>query len=306
MLLDQINLNYLRIFESVYRTRSMTQAAQELHLTQSGISQHIKSLEDSLEVKLFDRIKQKLIPTAEGRKLYDDISPQLKGLESALLSVTAKDHLLRGEVNIGVPEVFGLNMIIPKLVQFANMHPEVRFNLHFDLAHSLNGLLLNGVVDFAFVDDFTMDSQIKTQKVYDEVLKMCCSQEYFKALVKKGHTEGSKDFYENCQYISYEKGEPILRRWLQQHVRGGQYNLNVRAYVADALGISRFIINGLGLGVLPGHHADKLIEQGYKLHIFDTKGKESKNTISMAAVGNRSHSAAVQSAIDFLTQSFQK
>ncbi|MCC6137911.1 MAG: LysR family transcriptional regulator, partial [Bdellovibrionaceae bacterium] len=59
MLLDQINMNYLRIFEAVYRTRSMTQAANELHLTQSGISQHIKSLEDTLDLQLFDRIKQK-------------------------------------------------------------------------------------------------------------------------------------------------------------------------------------------------------------------------------------------------------
>ena len=44
-LLDTLNLNYLRIFMAVYRTGSMTQAARELHLTQSGISQQIKSLD---------------------------------------------------------------------------------------------------------------------------------------------------------------------------------------------------------------------------------------------------------------------
>jgi len=57
MLIDQINLNQLRVFESVYRTKSMTHAARELHLTQSGVSQHIKALEDVLTLKLFDRIK---------------------------------------------------------------------------------------------------------------------------------------------------------------------------------------------------------------------------------------------------------
>ena len=57
MLIDQLNLNQLRIFESVYRTQSMTQAAVELGLTQSGVSQHIRALEDVLGLSLFDRIK---------------------------------------------------------------------------------------------------------------------------------------------------------------------------------------------------------------------------------------------------------
>ena len=213
MILDQINLNYLRIFEAVYRTRSMTQAAQELHLTQSGISQHIRSLEDSLDIKLFDRIKQKLIPTEEGKKLYDNIFPQLKNLEQALLSVTAKDHLLRGEVTLGMPVVFGLNVIIPKLVEFGKMNPELTVNIRFELGHALNNMLLSGEVDFAFVDDFTMDSQVRTEKVYDEGLKMVCSEEYFKSKKKEVASLSGKDLYESFEYIAYQKGEPIIRTW---------------------------------------------------------------------------------------------
>ncbi len=305
MLLDQINLNYLRIFESVYRTRSMTQAAQELHLTQSGISQHVRSLEDSLEVKLFDRIKQKLIPTAAGKKLYDEVSPQLKALEQALHGVTAKDHMLRGEVTIGMPVVFGLNLVIPLVKEFAEIHPELKFNLRFELGHVLNNMLLSGEVDFAFVDDFGMDSQIKTENVYDEVLKLYCSESYYKSKKKEITTLKGKALYESFDYIAYEKGEPIVRHWLKQHIKVGQINLNVRAYVADALAISRFITSGFGVGVLPGHHGDKLVEQGYKLHEFDAKGKESHNKISVATVQNRTHSTPVQKTLDYLLSRFK-
>lgn len=69
MIIDRINLNHLRVFECVYRTKSMTIAAEELHLTQSGVSQHIRSLEESLDIRLFDRIKHKLVPTGEARQL---------------------------------------------------------------------------------------------------------------------------------------------------------------------------------------------------------------------------------------------
>lgn len=304
MLLDQINLNYLRIFESVYRTRSMTQAAQELHLTQSGISQHIRSLEDSLEIKLFDRIKQKLIPTAEGKRLYEEISPQLKNMELALLGVTSKDHRLRGEVTIGMPVVFGLNLIIPLLQEFGALHPELVFNIRFELGHALNNMLLSGDVDFAFVDDFNMDSQIKTDKVYDEVLNLYCSEAYYKAKKKDLSSLKGKAFYEKLDFICYEKGEPIVRYWLKSHVKGAQIDLNVRAYVGDALAISRLITSGMGVGVLPNHHGKKLQEQGYKLHVFESGGKETHNKISIATVNNRTHSTPVQKTLEFLLSKF--
>tara|TARA_A100001015_G_C14973751_1_gene706291 strand:+ start:120 stop:971 length:852 start_codon:yes stop_codon:yes gene_type:complete len=283
----------------------MTQAAQELHLTQSGISQHIRSLEDSLEIKLFDRIKQKLIPTASGKELYENISPQLKNLEQALHGVTSKDHMLRGEVTIGMPVVFGLNLIIPLLKEFAETHPDLNFNIRFELGHTLNNMLLSGEVDFAFVDDFNMDSQIKTEKVYDEVLKLYCSESYMKSKKKEMASLKGKQLYESFDYISYEKGEPILRHWLKQHLKAGQIQLNVRAYVADALAISRFITSGVGVGVLPGHHGKKLQEQGYKLFEFDSKGKESNNKVSVASVQNRTHSTPVQKTLEFLLSKFK-
>ena len=302
MVLDNINLNYLRIFESVYRTRSMTQAAQELHLTQSGISQHIKSLEESLDLKLFDRIKQKLIPTQQGDDLYGSISPQLKSLEQALLSVTAKDHLLRGNITIGMPVVFGLNVVIPILSDWGKEHPELNFSVRFELAHTVNNLLLTGEVDFALVDDFPMDAQVKTNKVYDETLLMCCSQKYMKKISKDRPIQATKKFFENVDFIAYERGEPVLRKWLQYHVKGGQANLKVKAHLADALGVSRFINSDFGFGVLPKHHVDKLLNQGDKLFVVDTKNKELKNKISVSYVESRSRTLAIQETLEFVTQ----
>ena len=84
MLIDQINLNQLRVFESVYRSKSMTHAARELHLTQSGVSQHIKALEDVLELKLFDRIKQKLVPTPSAKELYASTAKSFEDIVSEL------------------------------------------------------------------------------------------------------------------------------------------------------------------------------------------------------------------------------
>ena len=100
-LLTHLNLNYIRIFLSVYRTKSMTQAAKQLHLTQSGVSQQIKALEEALDITLFDRINRRIIPTAEAEILYNLCSQRLDELESAISQISTKDSELKGKVKIG-------------------------------------------------------------------------------------------------------------------------------------------------------------------------------------------------------------
>ncbi len=297
MLLDQINMNYLRIFEAVYRTRSMTQAAAEMHLTQSGISQHIRSLEDNLKIKLFDRIKQKLIPTEEGKNLYVQLSPHLSKLEEILLQLTNKDNSLRGEVVIGMPVVFGLNIVVPMLAELGKLHPMLNFKIHFDLARSFNNLLLKGDVDFAFVDEFTMDRQIETENVYDETLLLCASKDYIKA---KG--EGTtKKYFESLEYIEYDQALPMSQRWIEHQYKHSHIDIKVRAVLADTLGVAKLIQSGLGIGILPGHHVEKLKAEGKHLYIFEGKtSKELKNKISIAFVKGRSWSSAVQESYHFL------
>ena len=297
MLLDQIYMNYLRIFEAVYRTRSMTQAAAELHLTQSGISQHIRSLEDNLQIKLFDRIKQKLIPTEDGKNLYVQLSPHLSKLEEILLQLTNKDNTLRGEVVVGMPVVFGLNIVVPMLAELGKLHPMLKFKIHFDLARSFNNLLLKGDVDFAFVDEFTMDRQIETENVYDETLLLCASKDYIKSR-GEGNT---KKYFEGLEYIEYDQDLPMSQRWIEHHYKHSNIDIKVRAVLADTLGVAKLIQSSLGIGILPGHHVEKLKAEGKHLYIFDGKSsKDLKNKISVAFVKGRSWSSAVHESFHFL------
>ena len=134
MLIDKINLNHLRIFECVFRTRSMTVAADELHLTQSGVSQHIKTLEDSLDIKLFDRVNQKLIPTQEGKSLFEMCAPVLNNIEHGLQDLRGESAELSGTVSVGMPMEFGHNMIMPRISEIAKKHPGIKFRIRFGLA----------------------------------------------------------------------------------------------------------------------------------------------------------------------------
>lgn len=300
MIIDHFNLNHLRVFECVYRTQSMTVAAQQLHLTQSGVSQHIKSLEDMLDIKLFDRISQKLVPTSQARVLYENSIRGLKQIENALVSIKGGQNQLMDTVSIGMPVEFGHNVVLPILAQFCKKHPLVKLNVTFDFASGINTRLLDGSIDFALIDDFRMDRRTHIEKVYDEILELCISEELME---QKGAYKNHKKYFETLTYVDYQENAPILRMWFRHHLKTGHLDLDVRAVVMDVQAVSGLILAGTGAGVIPEHLLTKLRKEGHKLHRFKGSGKPLQNAISLAYLENRTQSPTVVAALDFLRQS---
>lgn len=297
MFIDQLNLNQVRIFECVYRTKSMTAAARELHLTQSGVSQHIRAFEDMLSVKLFDRINQRVVPTTSASILYENCKKSLSGLEEAFSELQAEKNQLAGRVYIGLPTEFGYNVVIPLVAKFSEKHPGVRFHFRLGYGSEMNALLLNGEIDFAFIDEFTMDKKVKISPVYDETLELCASPE----LTKKTGTQ-DRAFFESLRYVDFSKDEQILRRWFKHHFNDDTWKLSVRSTIEDSQGVARLILSGMGAGIMPGHLLRKLEKDGVKLQVFRGKGGALKNTISVAQLKDRSHSRSVDAVFEFLTK----
>jgi DNA-binding transcriptional LysR family regulator len=286
MIPNNLNLNHLRVFEQVYRARSMTSAGQALRLTQSGVSQHIASLEETLSVKLFDRVKQRLVPTAAAGVLYRKCAEGLQGIEQALTEIRGGAAEVGGTIAVGMPEEFGNNVILPLVAAFCTKHPKARFALSYGLAAEVNDRVLSGELDFAFVDAFGRDRRLASEKVYDETLVLCCVPK----LASKG--------FEELDYVDYQTGGPVLAMWFRHHIGALKHELNVRATGMDVQGVARLVLSGLAAGVLPSHLVSKLEAEGKRLHIFKGCGRPLKNTISVAYLPGRTQSAAASAALE--------
>lgn len=302
MYIDQINLNNIRVFECVFRNRSMTKAAGELHITQSGVSQHIKSLEDVLEVKLFDRIKQRIVPTKEAEALFDEWSGSLLDIEKTLVNLKGGELSLVGNVRVGIPIEFGNNMILPLLAQFAQMHPRVTYDIKYGHASDMNDSLLHGELDFAFLDDFALDRQIQTEVVYHEVHELCASKEYYE---KHPAETLDKKYFESLDYMDYLKDEPVLRGWFKHHLGAPNITLKARAHLMDVQGIQAMITSGLGLGILPRHQIKKIDQEKTPLHIFSGSGTPLKNKISVAYVKAKTQTPVITELLSYLSESLK-
>lgn len=296
MIANDLNLNLFRIFQAVFESRSMTEAAKVLHLTQSGVSQHIGALEEALGLKLFDRVKQRLIPTRAAEALAKGCSESFERISQVLDDLRVGPKELRGEVRVGVPIEFGNSVIVPMLSQFGRAHPKVKFSLRYGFATEMNERLLSGELDFAFVDDFVMDPRIHKEVVFQEELLLCGSVEYLKEVgvgsLKSSSARDPRQQVERLDFVDYQAGEPVLMRWLNHHFpRVRAWDLRVRAHAMDVLGVARMIENRLGCGVLPSYLVRKLREGG-TIKVIEGPKDVLKNPISIASIQGRTVSPA--------------
>lgn len=294
-----INLNLIPIFEAVYRTRSMTEASKELFLTQSGVSQHIKSLEEYLGIILFDRYRHQIIPTARGDDFYRYCQSSLNIFREGVTKVSDKERVLKGTVRIGMPIEFGNIIILPLLAEFHRLHPNITFEFELGFASTMNDMLLDGRLDFAFVDDFKMDSAIEVEPIHEEYLQLCCHPD----LIDPNRI--TRKVFDKLSYIEYAKGNDVLNLWFDYHYKF-RPKLNISAYIMDVQGLAKLIVEGMGAGVLPRYVVSKLRQRGKKIYIFRGSGKVLRNAIRIASLKNKTHSYAVEESLEWLRTNLEQ
>lgn len=98
----QWNLEWLRTFKAIYETGTLSAAAQELLISQPGVSLHLNSLEAYAGYKLFDRSPRKMVPTEKGKILYNFILEPLIKLESAEQHFHRRSQPERTTISVGM------------------------------------------------------------------------------------------------------------------------------------------------------------------------------------------------------------
>lgn len=131
----------LRSFEAVARLGSVTQAAQELHVSHSAVSQHLKSLELQVGVKLFNRHGRGLLINEEGRLYALHVRDALQRIAEATRLVQARPRV--AEVTLALVPSFGSHWLIPRLPRFRARCPHITLRLIAGL--TLNDLPQQGI-----------------------------------------------------------------------------------------------------------------------------------------------------------------
>jgi len=116
-------LNALRSFEAAARYESFTRAAEELHVTQSAVSQQVKALEAQLGVRLFNRERQRLKITPAGRDYLVEIREALDHVGAATERLMQRHSA--GVLTVSTSQDFAAKWLVHRLARFAAANPGI-------------------------------------------------------------------------------------------------------------------------------------------------------------------------------------
>lgn len=146
-----MDLRQLRCFYAVARHRHFTRASEELGLSQSSVSHHIRQLELSLGVELFVRTSRAVRLTRPGEALVpraEQIIGQLDAAESEMQQFTG---LMRGRMVLGTMRALGRIKLPELLKSFSERYPGIDVVMRESTTERMLEMLSNGELDAAFI-----------------------------------------------------------------------------------------------------------------------------------------------------------
>lgn len=161
-----MDINALRAFVEVARSGSFSLASSNLFLTQPAISKRIASLENQLDLKLFDRIGKKVFLTEAGTKLLPKAVEVLQQTDDIQRLASNMENQVSGPLILGTSHHIGLRRLPPILKNFIKQYPDVNLDIRFMDSEEACRDIESGQLEIAIV---TLPQKPSTDLVVTEV-----------------------------------------------------------------------------------------------------------------------------------------
>ena len=155
-----MKLQHLKYFVAVFEEGSFSAGAQRVNATQSGLSMHVRQLEDRFQVQLLNRSSTGVTPTEAGRLFYRDAVRVLHAASEAEANLRSMSGTVIGHVTVGLMPTFTRAVLGPALTQFVNDYPNVKVSVREAYSGELSRQVLAGELDFAVVPAFDADDRL--------------------------------------------------------------------------------------------------------------------------------------------------
>ena len=250
----------MRAFEAVVRLRSFGRAAEELGVTQSSISQHVKLIEEWIGHRLVVRGPRTSSATKEGQMLAVAISNGIGQISELCERLKGKPGKERA-ITVSCPPGFAVNWLFPRLMKFDQLHADTPVSISTD---SSSTGFATGQTDLAILYGLGNHARLHVERLLNELIFPVCSP----GLLRDGPPLREVADLAHHTFLLDELAKnggnpPTWEFWAEQtgHVlprparvrRFGQANMVVQAAVQGqgvALGRSPLILDALMQGTL--------------------------------------------------------
>lgn len=281
-----MELKYLRTFKTIIDEGSFQNAAERQNFSQSTVTFQIQQLEQSLSVKLFERIGRKMAVTQAGKEILPHIDAILD--EVASIERYGKDiRELGGELTVSMPETLLTYKSQRALKRFREEVPRVRLSLQMHNCFVIRDQILSGAVDCGFHYDVGgYNNSIYREKIAEYEIALVCSPELRERDFITKHRRKDVSLItaerDNVYYI-------MCSRYLSER----DIVLNGVLELGSVEAIKRSVASNIGIAALPRFTVEDELAKG-ELHEIETKMRDRRISVLCAFHKNKWMSPAME------------
>ena len=281
-----VNLEWYRTFKAIYKTGTLTGAAEALFISQPGVSLHLSSLEAYVGYKLFDRTGRKMIPTERGKVLFNALVEPLTKLEEIEKNFQQSTEKHTPTISVGMCfETFQIT-----LEQYVATLP---FNLIISFGEYPEMLdqLDKGILDLIITPKKGTSPNIEHEPFSSENIVLVGGKDIDLKAFKKVHKTKNRNQIElwlkqHKWYGTTGDMEHLFQFWKLNLGKKPDFRPN---YIVPNLNsIVRCLSGGTGLAVIPDFLCHNEIKNG-EIQLIWEGDKKLKNTLYFGARKKTTH-----------------
>jgi len=290
-----MHIETLKVFCDIIESGSFSYAASQNFVTQSAVSQQVRSLEDKYDCQLIERGRAGVKPTAAGQILYNsskEIVRRFLELEDRLREIGS---VVAGSIRVGTVYSVGLHELPPYLTEFLRNFPAVNVHLEYLRSNKIYEDLVEGKIDLGVVAYPAKRSQIVTVPFRSDELVLVVPPDNALAKQNKvsfGQLTGQK-------FVGYERDIPTRKaadRILRDHGVKPVYTMEFDNIET----IKRAVEIGIGVAIVPKLTVEVETSRG-SLKMLEFQEGTFQRPLAIVYKRGRELSPAVRKFVEVLT-----
>ncbi|MBV8684453.1 MAG: LysR family transcriptional regulator [Caulobacteraceae bacterium] len=166
-----MTLEQLRIFVAVAERQHVTQAAAELHLTQSAVSSAIAALENRHDVRLFDRVGRNIVLNQNGQVFLEEARAVLARATAAETALADLGGLKRGRLSVHASQTIASYWLPERIVAYRQAHPGIEIDIQIGNTAEVAKAVAESYAELGLVEGEVDDPVLSRQPIgHDQLI----------------------------------------------------------------------------------------------------------------------------------------
>lgn len=287
-------LHQLRIFHTISRTKSITKAAEELHLSQPAVSIQLRQFQEQFDVPLVEIVGRKLYVTDFGQEIARAAERILDEVDAIDFRTQSYKGRLSGRLRFSI--VSTAQYFVPTLLsEFYRAHEGIEWQMDVTNKARVVESLERNEVDFAIMSILPESLNVNTLEIMDNKLFVVSNTP---VASKRKHVE--RGILQDMPLIYREQGSgtrTLLERFAREHGLPTRKKLELSSYEA----VKQAVLAGLGASIIPLIGIRHELE-ARKLHIINIKGFPITSTWRLVWLASKRLSPSAESFLTTITK----